>query len=133
MIGRDSFRHRARPPAREPIAVTLAGAVMRGGLIHVYEIVTHPVLLGGGTPFLTALDGWVHLNLVETRMFPGGVFKRTRNPTKIQHVKAVLRAIRIDLRRIQEIQRGRDSGDRASSAGPRFDFSSLPISVTAAF
>jgi hypothetical protein len=28
---------------------------------------------GGGTPFLTALDGWVNLNLVETRTFPGGV------------------------------------------------------------
>ena len=36
-------------------------------------LVTCPVLVGGGTPFLTALDGWVNLNLVETRAFPGGV------------------------------------------------------------
>ncbi|MCW2597857.1 MAG: bifunctional deaminase-reductase domain protein, partial [Jatrophihabitans sp.] len=36
-------------------------------------IVTHPVLVGGGTPFFTALDSWVNLNLVETRTFPDGV------------------------------------------------------------
>ena len=36
-------------------------------------IVTHPVLVGGGTPFFTALDNWVNLSLVETRTFPDGV------------------------------------------------------------
>jgi len=35
--------------------------------------VTHPVLVGGGKPFFSALDGWVNLGLVETRTFPGGV------------------------------------------------------------
>jgi hypothetical protein len=30
-------------------------------------------LAGGGTPFFTALDSWVSLNLVETRTFPGGI------------------------------------------------------------
>jgi hypothetical protein len=29
--------------------------------------------VGGGTPFFTALDNWVNLNLVETRAFPDGV------------------------------------------------------------
>jgi dihydrofolate reductase len=52
---------------------TLAGAAVRAGLVDEYEIVTHPVLVGGGTPFFTALDGWVKVNLVETRAFPGGV------------------------------------------------------------
>ncbi|MGW8364679.1 dihydrofolate reductase family protein [Streptomyces wedmorensis] len=52
---------------------TLAGAAMRAGLIDEYVIAAHPVLVGGGTPFFTALDNWVNLNLVETRMFPGGV------------------------------------------------------------
>lgn len=52
---------------------TLAAAAMRAGLIDEYAIVTHPVLVGGGTPFFTALDSWVNLNLVETRTFPGGV------------------------------------------------------------
>src|ERR1041384_4299998 len=52
---------------------TLAAAAMRAGLIDEYAIVTHPVLLGGGTPFFTALDNWVNLDLVETRTFPDGV------------------------------------------------------------
>ena len=60
----------------EPMRVggaTIAGAAMRAGLIDEYTIVTHPVLVGGGTPFFTALEGWVNLDLVETRTFPGGV------------------------------------------------------------
>ncbi len=52
---------------------TLAAAAMRAGLIDEYAIVTHPVLVGGGTPFFTALDNWVNLTLVETRTFPDGV------------------------------------------------------------
>lgn len=52
---------------------TLAGAAMRAGLIDEYAIVTHPVLVGGGTPFFTTLDNWVDLTLVETRAFPDGV------------------------------------------------------------
>ncbi len=52
---------------------TLAAAAMRAGLIDEYVIVTHPVLVGGGTPFFTALDNWVNLSLVETGTFPGGV------------------------------------------------------------
>jgi dihydrofolate reductase len=52
---------------------TLAGAAMRAGLIDEYALATYPVLAGGGTPFFTALDSWVSLNLVETRTFPGGV------------------------------------------------------------
>ena len=51
----------------------VAVAAMRAGLIDEYTIVTHPVLVGGGTPFFTVLDSWVNLNLVETRTFPGGV------------------------------------------------------------
>ena len=52
---------------------TLAAAAMRAGLVDEYTVVTHPVLIGGGAPFFTALDSWVNLNLVETRTFPGGV------------------------------------------------------------
>src|SRR3954447_3972423 len=52
---------------------TLAASAMRAGLIDEYVLVTHPVLVGGGIPFFTALDSWVDLNLVETRSFPGGV------------------------------------------------------------
>lgn len=52
---------------------TLAAAAMRAGLIDEYILVTNPVLVGGGTPFFTALDNWVNLRLVETRTFPDGV------------------------------------------------------------
>lgn len=52
---------------------TLAGAAMKAGLIDEYVLATAPVLVGGGTPFFTALDSWVNLNLVETRTFPDGV------------------------------------------------------------
>jgi dihydrofolate reductase len=52
---------------------TLAAAAMRAGLVDEYVVVTHPVLVGAGAPFFTALDTWVTLDLVETRTFPGGV------------------------------------------------------------
>ena len=60
---------------------TLAAAAMRAGLIDEYVLATAPVLVGSGTPFFTALDNWVNLNLVETRAFPGGVIL-TRYETK---------------------------------------------------
>ncbi len=59
--------------AMDVAGATLAAAAMRAGLIDEYVIVTHPVLVGGGTPFFTALDSWVNLSLVETRAFPDGV------------------------------------------------------------
>ncbi|MFJ6698257.1 dihydrofolate reductase family protein [Streptomyces sp. NPDC091272] len=52
---------------------TLAGAAVRAGLVDEYVLATAPVLVGGGTPFFTALDSWVNLTLVETRTLPGGV------------------------------------------------------------
>jgi dihydrofolate reductase len=52
---------------------TLAGAAVRAGLVDEYAVVTHPVLVGGGTPLFTALDSWVLLRLIETRTFPGGL------------------------------------------------------------
>ncbi|MBI5231003.1 MAG: dihydrofolate reductase family protein [Coriobacteriales bacterium] len=52
---------------------TLAAAAMRAGLIDEYVVVAHPVLVGGGRPFFTALDSWVNLRLLETRAFPDGV------------------------------------------------------------
>jgi hypothetical protein len=48
-------------------------AAMRAGLIDEHVIAAHPVLVGGGTPFFTALDSWVNLNLLEARTFPDGL------------------------------------------------------------
>ena len=50
-----------------------AGAAMHAGLVDEYHVVTHPVLVGGGLPFFSALDNWVNLRLLETRTFPDGV------------------------------------------------------------
>src|SRR5207248_6895447 len=51
------------------VGATLAAAAMRAGLIDEYAIVTHPVLVGCGTPFFTTLDSWVDLTLMATRTF----------------------------------------------------------------
>lgn len=59
-----------------PMAIggaTLAGTAVQAGLIDEYLLVTHPVLVGGGTPFFVALDNWVNLELVEKTAFPDGV------------------------------------------------------------
>ncbi|WP_250037663.1 dihydrofolate reductase family protein [Paractinoplanes maris] len=61
---------------------TLAGAAVRAGLIDEYALVTHPVLVGGGTPFFTALDSWVNLRLIETRTFPGGLVLTRYEPRR---------------------------------------------------
>jgi dihydrofolate reductase len=67
---------RLRSEDGEPMGIggaTLAGAAIRAGLVDEYQLVTHPVLVGRGTPFFTALDRRVNLRLLETRTFPGGV------------------------------------------------------------
>ena len=41
------------------VGATLAGAAVRAGLVDEYAIVTHPVLVGGGTPFFRpSTAGW---------------------------------------------------------------------------
>jgi dihydrofolate reductase len=52
---------------------TLAATAVRAGLVDEYVLATAPVLIGGGKPFLPALDEWIDLTLVETRTFPEGV------------------------------------------------------------
>jgi dihydrofolate reductase len=47
----------------------LASTLMRAGLIDEYGLFMSPVVLGGGTPFFTALDERIGLELVETRTF----------------------------------------------------------------
>ena len=42
---------------------------MRLGLIDEYQLFVNPVVLGGGTPYLPALDERINLELVETRTF----------------------------------------------------------------
>jgi dihydrofolate reductase len=51
----------------------LASTFMRLGLIDEYRPFVHPVVLGGGTPYLPPLDEQINLHLVETRNFGSGV------------------------------------------------------------
>jgi dihydrofolate reductase len=52
---------------------TLASEFVRRGLVDRYELVVHPVILGGGTPYLPPLDAPVRLRLTDTRTFSSGV------------------------------------------------------------
>ena len=47
----------------------LAGECMRLGLIDEWRLFVSPVLLGGGTPYVPALDEAINLELVETQTF----------------------------------------------------------------
>jgi dihydrofolate reductase len=48
---------------------TIAGALMRLGLLDEYQLFVHPIVLGGGTPMFQTLDHKIDLRLVETRTF----------------------------------------------------------------
>jgi dihydrofolate reductase len=50
---------------------TIAGALMRSGLIDEYQLFIHPVVLGGGTPMFQVADP-IKLRLMETRTFHSG-------------------------------------------------------------
>lgn len=55
---------------------TLASAFIRRGLVDRFEVVTHPVILGGGTPYLPPLDARIRLRLTDTKTFASGVTYR---------------------------------------------------------
>lgn len=52
---------------------TLAAEFVRRGLVDRYELVIHPAILGGGTPYLPPLDAPRRLRLSDTRTFGSGV------------------------------------------------------------
>lgn len=51
----------------------LAGAATKAGLVDEFHLFLHPVLVGGGKPFFSDLDGTIPLELEETRTFAGRV------------------------------------------------------------
>lgn len=53
----------------------IASTLIQLGLIDEYRLFIHPVVLGGGTPVLPALDNKINLRLVETRTFGSGVVR----------------------------------------------------------
>ena len=52
---------------------TLAAGALRAGLVDEYRLLLHPVVLGGGLPFLPPLDEPLELTLVDDQRFPSGV------------------------------------------------------------
>ena len=66
-------RLKAQPGDMDVGGPTLASTLMRAGLIDEYRLFVHPIILGAGTPFFTALDARVPLKLLETRTFGSGV------------------------------------------------------------
>jgi dihydrofolate reductase len=51
---------------------TLAAGFIRRGLVDEYELVVHPVILGGGTPIFPDLERPAGLRLLETRTYSSG-------------------------------------------------------------
>ncbi|HVT68308.1 MAG TPA: dihydrofolate reductase family protein, partial [Trebonia sp.] len=60
----------------------LAAAAIGLGLVDELRMFRHPVVVGGGTPFLPPVTGDIRLDLVETRTFGSRViyerYRRTR-------------------------------------------------------
>jgi dihydrofolate reductase len=52
---------------------TLAGSLIRAGLIDEYRLFVQPVILGAGNRFFPPLDERIGLTLLETRTFGSGV------------------------------------------------------------
>ena len=65
---------RAEHPGELDVSgATLAAEFLRAGLVDGIQAVVHPVVLGGGTPFLPQLDRPIRLRLEGTRTFGSGV------------------------------------------------------------
>lgn len=52
---------------------TLASAFIRRGLVDEYQLLVHPVILGGGTPFFPTLETPTRLRHKEAHRFDSGV------------------------------------------------------------
>ncbi|TMR99080.1 dihydrofolate reductase family protein [Nonomuraea basaltis] len=52
---------------------TLAGSLLRLGLIDEFQIFIHPLVLGAGKPFFPPLDSAIRTRLLETRAFASGI------------------------------------------------------------
>ena len=68
----DEIERLRAEPGEGDIAIggaTLAAEVAALGLIDEYQVVVHPVLVGGGIPFFARNERQVDLELVETRTF----------------------------------------------------------------
>jgi dihydrofolate reductase len=52
---------------------TLAGSLIKQGLVDEFRMVLHPVAIGAGTPYFPPLTSQIPMRLVETKRFQSGV------------------------------------------------------------
>ena len=52
---------------------TLASAFISRGLVDEFQLIVHPIILGGGKRFFPELDTRIPLRLIETKTFESGV------------------------------------------------------------
>jgi dihydrofolate reductase len=57
----------------EVAGATLASEFVRRGLVDEYQVLIHPVILGGGKRYLPELESPIPLRLTDTRTFGSGV------------------------------------------------------------
>ncbi|HEX5466190.1 MAG TPA: dihydrofolate reductase family protein [Candidatus Limnocylindrales bacterium] len=61
---------------------TLASAFIERNLVDRYDLVVHPVVLGGGTPFFPKVAAPLRLRLVDTHRFGSGVMHLGYEPLR---------------------------------------------------
>jgi dihydrofolate reductase len=73
-VGAEISRLKAQPGRDLSVGgAHLAAALIELGLVDEYQPILHPVILGGGTPFLPPSHETTKLRLLETRTFKSGV------------------------------------------------------------
>ncbi len=63
-------------------SASIVQALTNLGLIDEYQLLVHPVVLGGGKPLFQNIHDRVNLKLVETKQFPSGVVGLYYQPVK---------------------------------------------------
>jgi dihydrofolate reductase len=72
-----------REPGRDILiygSASLVGTLTQLGLIDEYQVLVHPVVLGGGKPLFAGLSDQVKLRLVNSTTHPSGVVRLTYRP-----------------------------------------------------
>jgi dihydrofolate reductase len=76
----EAIEHLKNEPGRDILiygSASLVHALTRLGLIDEYQVLVHPVLIGGGKPLFADLDHQVKLALVSAITHPSGVVRLT--------------------------------------------------------
>ena len=83
----EDFEHLKHEPGRDMLiygSASLVRTLTNLGLIDEYQLLVHPVLLGGGKPLFQDIKDKVKLKLVNSRMHPSGVVVISYQPREKQ-------------------------------------------------